>query len=104
MSSTRRFCIALLYGFACHLLFVISVGTMIFAIRFGLKKSPGQLQAPLSRVANMLLILQFPPTHSFLLTRRGRTVLRSLAPSEFAADLETTSCVIIASFRVLLLF
>ena len=104
MSSTRRFYIALLYGLTCHLLFATSVATMIFAMFFGLSRSPGQLHAPLSWVANGLLILQFPLTHSFLLTRRGRAVLRSLAPSEFAADLETTSYVIIASCQVLLLF
>jgi protein-S-isoprenylcysteine O-methyltransferase Ste14 len=103
-APNRRRLIAVSYGLVCHGLFVAAVGTMIVAMFFGLGRSLGPLQAPWSLIANGLLLLQFPLLHSVLLTRRGRAILCRLAPPEFAADLATTTYVIIASMQVLLLF
>jgi ubiquinone biosynthesis O-methyltransferase len=103
-AATRRKYIALTYGVLCHGLFAVAVSVMIYEMFFGLSRSWGALQAPWSWIGNGLLLLQFPVTHSFLLTKPGRTVLRALAPREFASDLSTTSYVIVASLQILLLF
>jgi ubiquinone biosynthesis O-methyltransferase len=100
----RRRVIALSYGLICSGLFGAAIAAMFVMMFFGLSRSFGQLHAPSSWLANGFLLVQFPLLHSFLLTRRGRVFLRRLAPAEFAADLATTSYVIIASAQVLLLF
>jgi ubiquinone biosynthesis O-methyltransferase len=110
MSSTelqtpigRKF-LALFYGVLCHALFALAVAVMIYEMYFGLSRARGTLHAPWSWLGNGLLILQFPLAHSFLLTGRGRTVLRALAPAGVGTQLATTSYVIVASAQILLLF
>jgi 2-polyprenyl-6-hydroxyphenyl methylase/3-demethylubiquinone-9 3-methyltransferase len=92
------------YGFLCHGLFVTGVGMMIFQMYFGMSRSFGTLEAPLSWLANGLLLLQFPLAHSFLLSAPGRRWLARLAPRDFSIDLSATTYVIIASAQVLILF
>lgn len=99
-----RISIALLYGAVCHLLFIAAVLTMIVAMFFGMSKSFGTIPNPWSIIANIFLILQFPITHSFLLSKRGVIVLAKLAPAAFAATLATTTYAIIASAQLLMLF
>jgi ubiquinone biosynthesis O-methyltransferase len=77
---------------------------MIYEMYFGMSRSWGTLSAPWSWIANGALLLQFPFMHSFLLTGRGRVLLRAMAPAGLASDLSTTSYVIVASGQVLLLF
>jgi hypothetical protein len=103
-TTIRRKYIALAYGVLCHGLFAVAVSVMIYEMFFGLNRSWGTLQAPWNWIGNSVLLLQFPITHSFLLTKPGRAVLRVLAPREFGSDLSTTSYVIVASLQVLLLF
>jgi ubiquinone biosynthesis O-methyltransferase len=92
------------YGVLCHGLFVAAVSVMIYEMFFGLSRSWGALRTPWSWAGNGLLLLQFPITHSFLLTRPGRAVLRALAPRDLGSDLSTTSYVIVASLQILFLF
>ncbi len=96
--------VALIYGAVCHIIFVASVGLMIFHMYFGMSTSLGMLHAPWSWVANTVLLAQFPLAHSFLLSGRGRSLLKRLAPTAFANELSTTTYVIIASVQVFLLF
>ena len=103
-STTNRRAVALLYGVACHTLFVGSVGMMIWQMYFGMSRTFGALASPWSWIANGLLLLQFPLAHSFLLSRPGRAVLKRLAPAAFGADLGPTTYVIVASAQVFLLF
>jgi ubiquinone biosynthesis O-methyltransferase len=103
-SAIERRTIALLYGLACHLLFVCSVGMMIWQMYFGMSRTFGGLTSPWSRIADSLLLLQFPLAHSFLLSRPGRAVLKRLGPAAFATELAATTYVIVASIQVLLLF
>ncbi len=110
MSSTEfqtpigRKSLALIYGVMCHALFALAVAVMIYEMYFGLSRARGTLHAPWSWLGNGLLILQFPLAHSFLLTGRGRAVLRALAPAGVGTQLATTSYVIVASVQILLLF
>ncbi len=96
--------LALSYGLVCHVIFVASVGLMIFHMFFGMRYSLGTLAAPWSWITNALLLLQFPIGHSVLLTAKGRAWLKRLAPALFASDLSTTTYVIVASIQVFLLF
>ncbi len=110
MSSTElqtpigRKSLALFYGVLCHALFALAVAVMIYEMYFGLSRARGTLHAPWSWLGNGLLILQFPLAHSFLLTGRGRAVLRALAPAGVGTQLATTSYVIVASAQIILLF
>jgi len=103
-SAIRRKSIALVYGVVCHGVFAISVAVMIYEMFFGLSRSWGRLQGLWSWICNGMLLLQFPIAHSFLLTRPGKAVLRTLAPAGLRDDLSTTSYVIVASLQVFLLF
>jgi ubiquinone biosynthesis O-methyltransferase len=102
-TSKRRF-LALTYGVVCHGLFAFAVAVMIYEMAFGLSRSWGSLHTPWRWIGNGLLLLQFPLAHSFLLSTRGRRLLRALAPTGLGADLSTTSYVIVASLQILLLF
>lgn len=95
---------AFAYGIVCHLIFALAVVAMIVAMFFGMSKSFGTLAAPWSYVANALLVVQFPVTHSFLLTGRGRRALEALAPEPHGKTLATTTYAIIASTQLLALF
>lgn len=100
----RRRIIAGGYGLLCHGLFAAGVGMMIFQMYFGMSRSFGALEAPLSWLADAALLLQFPLGHSFLLSAPGRRLLARLAPRAFSAGLLATTYVIIASAQVLVLF
>lgn len=100
----KRIIVALLYGLICHLIFAAAVIAMITAMFFGMSESFGRMTAPWSYLANALLILQFPLTHSVLLSARGASILRRLAPAAYGATLSTTTYAIIASIQLLLLF
>ena len=104
ITTNKRRYLALAYGVACHGLFALAVSVMIYQMAFGLSRSWGALPAPWRWITNSLLLLQFPFAHSFLLSDRGRVVLRALAPAALGADLSTTSYVIVASLQIFLLF
>ncbi len=103
-TTLRRRYLALAYGVVCHGLFALAVSVMIYEMAFGLSRSWGTLPAPWRWIGNGLLLLQFPLAHSFLLSGRGRAVLRTLAPARLGGDLSTTSYVIVASLQIFLLF
>ena len=103
-TANKRKCLALAYGVLCHGLFALAVAVMIYEMFFGLSRSRGALHASWSWIGNAVLLLQFPLAHSFLLTERGRALLRGMAPAGFGSDLSATSYVIVASVQVLLLF
>ncbi len=102
--SVGQRALALSYGAVCHVIFVASVGLMIFHMFFGMQYAQGSLTAPWSWIANAFLLLQFPLGHSVLLSARGRNALQHFAPRAFAAHLSTTTYVIIASIQIFLLF
>src|SRR5687767_15024811 len=101
MKTAYRQTVAAVYGLLCHGLFAIGVSMMIFQMYFGMSKSFGTLAAPISWLANGLLLIQFPLAHSLLLTAPGRCLLARLAPEAISISLSTTTYVIIASVQVL---
>ncbi len=104
MSPASRQATAICYGIACHASFVLGVGTMIVMMYYGMSLSLGRLEPPWRWIANGALLVQFPLTHSLLLTHRGRALLARLAPAGLGAGLATTTYVILASIAVFALF
>lgn len=96
--------IAVGYGMLCHSLFVTGVSMMIWQMYSGMSGCFGMLDQPFATIANVLLLVQFPLAHSFLLTQPGRTVLARLAPAAIGRDMASTTYVMIASAQTLLLF
>ena len=96
--------VAILYGVACHALFCLGVGTMMYEMAFGMGRSWGTLGPGWSVAANGALLLQFPLGHSLLLSRPGRALMGRLAPFGLGRRLSTTTYAALASLQVGLLF
>lgn len=92
------------YGVLCHALFMAGVGAMIFNLFHGLQRGLGPFHGGRALLANVLLVAQFPLVHSWLLTRRGRAVLKRLAPAGLGEDLSTTTFASLASVQLILTF
>ncbi|MEL7300013.1 MAG: isoprenylcysteine carboxylmethyltransferase family protein [Pseudomonadota bacterium] len=100
----RRIAVAFAYGLACHAAFALAVIAMIVAMFFGMSESLGRVPAPWSYAANLFLVLQFPLSHSLLLSERGRKALGWLAPRDYAGTLSTTTFALVASLQLFALF
>ena len=96
--------LAWVYGLACHAAFAAAVALMIRGLYTGLQSGGGTLTGAAAWAANLLLTLQFPILHSYLLTRRGRRLLARLAPGQLGERLSTTTYAGIASLQLLLVF
>ena len=103
-AAIKRRGTALAFGLVCHLAFLCGVGMMIYQMYFGMSRTFGAQAFPWNWIVNGMLLIQFPVAHSFLLSGRGRLLLKRMAPARYAAELSTTTYVIIASLQVLLLF
>ena len=104
MSPASRQLTAILYGIACHGCFVAGVGAMVVMMYYGMSLSLGRLEPPWRWIANGALLLQFPLTHSLLLSDKGRGLLARLAPAGLGRGLATTTYAIIAAISVFALF
>ncbi len=96
--------LALGFGLAVHVMFAAAVLAMIGAMFFGMSRSLGTVPWPWAALANALLVLQFPLTHSLLLTPAGQRWLARLVPGPHGVTLGTTTYAIIASLGLLALF
>jgi methanethiol S-methyltransferase len=88
----------------CHGTFALGVGAMVVAMYFGMSRSLGTVAYPWNWAVNVLLLAQFTVGHSFLLTRKGRTLLTRLAPAGNGRTLSSTTFAIVASVQILALF
>jgi protein-S-isoprenylcysteine O-methyltransferase Ste14 len=95
---------AIAFGLVTHVVFAISVGAMIFGLYSGLRTGHGHLHGWYAVLGDALLIIQFPVIHSFLLSKRGRSVLAKLAPGNIGGDLAPTTYVFAASLQLLATF
>ena len=96
--------VAVVYGALCHLIFIMAGMTMFWTLLNGFSNSKGTLHFPISLFANLVLLVQFPILHSFLLSNSGKKWLHFLAPSQHGKVLATTVYVTIASCQLLALF
>ena len=101
---SKRWVIAFLYGLVCHIIFTVSVITMLVSLFFGMSQSFGKIPHPYSYFFNLLLLLQFPIAHSFLLSSVGKKFLLYFSPKQYSKTLAPTIFVIIASIQLFLLF
>jgi len=56
-----------------HALFAAAIASTIFSIGNGLGWGIGPFEGAAARAANLLLVVQFPPLHPWLLSRRDRS-------------------------------
>jgi len=99
-TDLQRRAIALIYGFACHGLFLIAVGLMAFGLYTGMACGIGRLEGVSAVLVNGLLLIQFPILHSILLTRRGMKLLGRLAPSDLGRSLSPTTYALFAAIQI----
>ena len=95
---------ALLMAILTHGAFALAVGSMAFALATGLQFGQGGLTGTAAAFANLLLVLQFPLVHSFLLSRRGGRVLQRLSPVGHGRTLAISTYVLTGSLQLLLTF
>ena len=101
---SKRWMIAVLYGLVCHIIFTASVLTMLVAMFFGMSQSLGKIPAPYSYFVNLLLLLQFPLAHSFLLSSKGKKYLLYFSPKDYSKTLAPTIFALLAATQLFLLF
>lgn len=95
---------ALLMGALCHVTFAAAVGSMALALVTGMQLGRGGLHGWQAGVADLLLVLQFPLLHSFLLARPGHGTLQRLSPVGHGRTLAVSTFAWIASLQLLLTF
>lgn len=96
--------VALLYGIACHSIFLAAIASMAIGLYTGMAIGIGKFSGWPAVIANLGLILQFPLVHSLMLSRPGRMLLERLAPFGLGRDLSTTIFAIMASLQLLSAF
>lgn len=104
MNATRARVAALGMALLCHGAFVLAVASMAWALVSGLQSGRGSLPSGLAILANVLLVVQFPLVHSFLLSRSGRPWLQRLSPVGFGRTLAPSTYVLIGSLQLLTTF
>ncbi len=104
IATPRRKLIAVIYGIICHATFGLAALTMVIVMGSGMTLGQGRVPAPWDIAVNGLLLLQLPFGHSFLLSDRGRRVLKRFSPKLIASDMAPTVYVILAAIQVGALF
>lgn len=104
MNAPRARLAALAMAVICHTCFAAAVGSMALALATGLQLGLGTLTGFAGALANLLLVLQFPLVHSFLLSGRGRALVARLSPVGHGRTLAVTTYAVLASLQLLLTF
>lgn len=104
ISDGPRIALALFYGALCHGIFALAGLAMLLGLFTGMQYGLGPYSGWVGWSLNLLLLIQFPLAHSFLLSDRGRRFLAKLAPRGTGATLATTTYATIASLQLLALF
>ncbi len=100
----RRRLLAGALGLATHGTFLVAVTSMFLGLYGGLTLGRGSLHGAAGLAGNVLLALQFPLVHSFLLTQRGRGILARLLGSRHGRALTPTTYAWSAALQVLTTF
>jgi protein-S-isoprenylcysteine O-methyltransferase Ste14 len=95
---------AIIYALICHGVFVVSGTLMCFTLFFGFSNQISSLEQYSGITLNIILLLQFPILHSFLLSQKGKFFLRLFYSKKFVGKLDTTIYATIASVQLFLLF
>lgn len=102
--SPAQRALAMACGLVCHSVFAAAIACMIASLATGLVHGRGPFEGSIAVVANLLLALQFPLLHSWLLSERGSRWLVRLGPPSLGRDLATTSFAAVASVQLLVTF
>lgn len=102
--SSRSKAFALVVGFSCHAIFGLAVLLMATSLYHGLQLATPFQSHRFGWSWDLLLLLQFPLLHSFLLSNKGRRLLRIFVPKELGSSLDTTVFALVASIQLLLVF
>lgn len=95
---------AIIYALICHGVFAVSGALMCFTLFFGFSNQISSLEQYSGITSNIILLLQFPILHSFLLSQKGKFFLRLFYSKKFVGKLDTTIYATIASVQLFLLF
>ncbi len=104
MQRGREVLAAVVIALCCHAAFVGAVGSMAYCLAVGLQAGYGTLAGAAAMWCDLLLVLQFPLLHSWLLSRRGRAAVRRLSPVGHGGTLAVTTYALLASLQLLLTF
>lgn len=96
--NQRVFAVA--YGLTVHLLFLLAVVLMASSFYGGFPLAMGTLDGSSRVIVNLLLLIQFPLIHSFLLSNRGRRLLARPFSGERGRTLTTTTYAATASLQL----
>lgn len=99
-----RRALALTAGALCHGTFLVAVSAMFIGLNNGLTTGRLRLGGAAGTVWNVLLALQFPLVHSFLLTPRGRGLLARLLGRRHGKSLTPTTYAWSAALQILATF
>lgn len=102
--NARSIPVALVMAVLCHTAFAAAVGSMAWALGTGMQLGCGTLTGTGATLVNLLLALQFPLVHSFLLGVRGRQLIPKLSPLGHGRVLAVTTYAMSASAQLLLTF
>jgi len=102
--NTKTKIIALFYGIICHGFFLLAGSLMFFSLYFGMSFKISNINFQFPIIINLLLLIQFPLFHSFLLSKKGKYILRIFYSKTFENKLDTTVYAAIASIQLFLLF
>jgi methanethiol S-methyltransferase len=103
MMVERSVAAAVVMGAACHAAFAAAVGSMAWALATGMQLGRGSLTGGSAVAVNLLLMLQFPLLHSFLLGR-GKHLVARLSPVGHGRTLALSTYALLASLQLLLAF
>lgn len=103
-SIWRRRVLALVAALLCHSTFVVAIVAIAVGLYSGMTIGLSRLTGSAGVVCNLLLALQFPLLHSYLLTTRGRAALNRVFGSRHGKDLAPTTYAWIASTQILATF
>ena len=95
---------ALGYGIPCHLLFAAGIVAMAIALFHGMRIGHGPFRGWPATVANVLLLMSFPLSHSWLLSPAGRRFMARLVPFGIGKELSTTVFATISAAQLLAVF
>jgi protein-S-isoprenylcysteine O-methyltransferase Ste14 len=99
-----RIALAVAMGLATHGLFLAAVGSMAWSLATGMRAGLGRLGGAWGLAADLLLALQFPLVHSWLLSPRGSRWLAPARLGEVGRTLSTSSFALAASLQLLATF
>ena len=95
---------ALTLGIVCHVSFLAAIAAMALWLFGGMDLGPVHASPYASLAWDLVLLLQFPFLHSFLLGVRGSKFLQRALPGDLGRHMVSTTFVTLASLQLLLLF